>query len=285
MSAHELDHLAIAVPEWTSAGTVLHAELGARWASGFTTADFNPCQLTLADDMRVELLEPNGAPHSFVRRFLDEHDGAAPHHITFKVRDIHAAITGARDAGIEPILVNLDHPAWQEAFLHPRDTGLGFLAQIVQTSGQVEDLAATLPNATGGCPWNEAAGSPQRLQAIHGGVQQLHRARCVLVEVLGATEFTPGEPGDEVEAEGPGDGATLGFRWDAGADLLLTPTTNRAGIDAIGILPAAESWQPEHYPQDLADRWATGAWHPELGLRIAGLQAAELPNRTLHKAT
>lgn len=295
MSAHELDHLAIAVPAWAPAGTVLHLELGARWASGFATPAFNPCQLTVADDMRLELLEPGGAGHSFIQRFLDESDGAAAaHHITFKVHDIRAAIAGAQAAGIEPILVNLEHPAWQEAFLHPRDTGLGFLAQMVQTAESIEDLADGLPNSVGGCPWDEHDAAPVRLQAIHGFVADLQRARHVLVGVLGAREFAPCGADAQVTADPAPAGQMLGFHWDEGADLLLTETgrpgsghddgahpgtatPGGSGIDAIGILPADESWPPGGYPADLAARLRDGAPQPELGIRIAALRAAPVP--------
>lgn len=262
MSAHELDHLAIAVPTWAPAGTVLHRELGARWGGGFTTPAFNPCQVAVVDDMRLELLEPSGAERSFIQRFLDQHDGAAaPHHVTFKVNDIGAAIAGAEAAGIEPILVNLKHPGWQEAFLHPKDTGLGFLAQMVQTTGILDESADHLPNSTGGCPWRQDDADPVRLQLIHGFVEDLQRARNVLVDLLGASEFSIGSQDQN---------HLLGFHWDEGADLLLTQgPSNR--IDAIGILPAETGWPPGGYPADLSIRLRGGTEHPELGIRISPL--------------
>lgn len=270
MSAHELDHLALAVPAWTPAGPLLHRELGARWGGGFTAGDFNPCQLALADDMRVELLEPSGSGHSFIRRFLDQHHGAAAaHHVTFKVHDIRAAIAGAQAAGIEPILVNLDHPGWQEAFLHPKDTGLGFLAQLVQTSGD-DVLTADLPHSTGACPWDEDDAAPVRFQLIHGVVTDPDRAATVLVDVLGATEFGL-EPADRAPGREPDQNLTRGFHWNDGADLLLSHGRS-SGIDAIGILPAGHTaWPPGSYPVDLSDRLRAGTHHPELGIRIAVL--------------
>ncbi|WP_434614317.1 VOC family protein [Arthrobacter sp. A5] len=273
MSAHELDHLAIAVPAWPVAGSVLNRELGARWASGFTMPVFNPCQLAVADDMRLELLEPGGAEHSFIQRFLDGNEGrATPHHITFKVHDIRAAITGAQAAGIEPILVNLNHRQWQEAFLHPKDTGLGFLAQMVQAPESIEEMTLGAPNATGECPWEQLDIEPVRLQAIHGLVPDLQRARQVLVSILGAREFRIGQTP-----------TTLGFHWNNGADLLLTearPDSASIGIQSLGILPSTETWAPGEYPADLLTQLQAGAKHPGIGVRISALRASPVGART-----
>lgn len=267
MSAHELDHLAIAVHSWAPAGELLNRELGAQWASGFRMPAFNPCQLALVDDMRVELLEPGGAEYSFIQRFLTENHGSpAPHHITFKVRDIRAAMAGARQGGVEPVLVNLEHRQWQEAFLHPRDTGLGFLVQLVQSSDSIEEMTAGIPSAAGECPWKQPNVDPVRVQAIHGMVSDLESASHVLVNILGAHEFRAG--------------SARGFHWDEGADLLLSeagsdPTgTHRGGIDALGFLPATESWQMGDYPADVPAQLGAGTLHGELGIRVAALAAA-----------
>ena len=268
MSAHELDHLAIAVPAWGPAGSVLNRELGARWASGFPMEVFSPCQLAVAEDMRLELLEPGSGEHSFIQRFLSDNNGRpAPHHITFKVHDIRAAIAGARHAGIEPILVNLEHPQWQEAFLHPKDTGLGFLAQMVQAPHSVEELTGSMGNGLS-CPWEQSDAAALRLPLIHGTVASLGQARHVLCDVLGAREIA-------VEG-GP---LTAGFHWDEGAELLLTETSH-GRIDAQnrpfrthGILavPADAQWQLSEHWDELPGLLAGGTLHPELGLSISSV--------------
>lgn len=263
MSAHELDHLAIAVRSWSAAGELLNRELGARWASGFAMPVFSPCQLALADDMRIELLEPGTAADSFIGRFLDENDGtAAPHHITFKVEDIHAAIAGAQQAGIEPILVNLEHPEWQEAFLHPRDTGLGFLAQMVRAPRSIEELTGQDGQWTTPCPWDQGAGEPQQLRVVYGQVENLERARSVLVKVLGAREF-------------PVAGTGAGFAWNEGADLVLYEVpagTKGTGIRAIGVAEPGSIREHGAYPPDIREVLESGSLHPELGLRISPLK-------------
>lgn len=281
MSAHELDHLAIAVPSWAPAGELLNRELGAQWASGFRMPAFNPCQLALVDDMRVELLEPGGAEDSFIQRFLTENHGhPTPHHITFKVRDIREALAGAQRGGVEPVLVNLEHQQWQEAFLHPRDTGLGFLVQMVQTSESIEEMTAGIPSSAGQCPWRQLNVDPVRVQAIHGLVPDLESASHVLVDILGALEFRvgPDHLGSAQTGRGRA-GLTRGFHWDDGADLLLSEAhgdpagTHRGGIDALGFLPASESWQPGEYPADMSAQLGAGTLHRELGIRVAALAA------------
>jgi methylmalonyl-CoA/ethylmalonyl-CoA epimerase len=269
MSAHELDHLAIAVPAWGAAGAALNRELGARWASGFSMEAFSPCQLAVAGDMRLELLEPGSGEHSFIQRFLSENDGqAAPHHVTFKVHDLRAAIARSKNAGIDPILVNLEHPQWQEAFLHPKDTGLGFLAQMVQAPQSVEELTESAANQVT-CPWEESDVPPMRLPLIHGTVGSLQQARHVLCAVLGAREIDLGA--------GP---LTAAFHWDEGAELLLTetvpgrqdpqnPPSRRHGIHGMLAVPADAPWQLGEHWDELDGLLAAGTMHPEIGLRIS----------------
>ncbi|WP_154604992.1 VOC family protein [Arthrobacter sp. AQ5-05] len=271
MSAHELDHLAIAVPAWGPAGAVLNRELGARWASGFRMDVFSPCQLAVAQDMRLELLEPGSGEHSFIQRFLSNNqERPAPHHITFKVHDIRAAIAGARDAGIEPVLVNLEYSQWQEAFLHPKDTGLGFLAQMVQTSHSVEELTGSAVNSRS-CPWEQSDSAPLRLPLIHGTVASLQQARHVLCNVLGAREILA-EAGS----------LTAAFHWDEGAELLLTETprggiegqnlsSRTHGIHGIVAVPADVKWQLSEHWDELDGLLAEGTLHPELGLSITSV--------------
>lgn len=264
MSAHELDHVAFAVPSWGTAGKLLHRELGARFASGFKMPVFSPCQLALAGDMRLELLEPGSSAASFVQRFLDDNGGeAAPHHITFKVHDIHAAMAGARAAGIEPVLVSTDHPLWREAFLHPKDTGLGFLAQLVQTPGSLEEITEDNNDFTNPCPWDESECPQAGLPVVFGEVPDLERAAAVLRGVLGAAEYpVDGEP------------KARRFSWSEGADLLLRESdelSGASGLKALGIVAAGQSFNG--LPQDgLLEMLVAGDPCPELGIRISHLK-------------
>ena len=111
------------------------------------------------------------------------------------------------------ILENLDNQWWKELFLHPKDTGLGFLVQLVQTEltldGQDE---ITAPGAVD-CPWDEqprAQNPPQRLDFIAGRIRSAAQARLVLGTVLGAQVMNLED-----------DPQTLMFSWPLGSSLVL----------------------------------------------------------------
>ena len=127
----DLDHVAIAVERWAHAWPRFVSTLGGRWMSGGRGAGFAPAQLGFANGMRVEVLEPHLADHNdFLRRFLDR-SGAGPHHLTFKVNDLPAALVAAEAAGYRPINVDLRDPYWKEAFFHPKESH-GVVVQLAQ---------------------------------------------------------------------------------------------------------------------------------------------------------
>ena len=76
---------------------------------------------------------PGGPDAAFLERFLAARE-AGPHHFNFLVSDIGATLARIRALGIEPVGVNLDHPNWQEAFLHPRNA-YGIVVQVAQQAG------------------------------------------------------------------------------------------------------------------------------------------------------
>ncbi|MFG1947189.1 VOC family protein [Nonomuraea sp. NPDC048826] len=258
MTAYALDHVALAVRAWAQAGPVLAGRFGGRWRSGFDQIAFSPAQIEYAGDMRVELLAPGADPSSFVRRFLDATGAPArPHHITFKVRDIRVSLDAARAAGFEPILVNLDYDQWQEAFLHPKDTGLGFLVQLAQAGELLDEFAADLPGMHPAPPWPDPGGegvAQASLPAVAGQVARWDLTRRVLRDVLGGAE-TP-------LAEG-----ISRFTWPSGADLVLA-TGETPGLRALAFRgDAVASWE-------LADVLRAAAEEPivpELGIRVTDL--------------
>lgn len=233
MSAHELDHVAFAVPSWRSAGDSVHRTLGARWVSGFHQGSFSPCQLELAEGMRLELLAPPAQGGGFIAEHLERSNGGAnPHHITFKVADIHASMTLARAAGVRTFLENLDNQWWKELFLHPKDTGLGFLVQLVQTELTLDgNDEITAPGAVA-CPWDEqppAENPPQRLDFIAGRIRDAAQARLVLGTVLG---------GQSMSLED--DPRTLVFSWPLGSSLVLqTDEHAEHGLQALSFTDPA----------------------------------------------
>lgn len=81
-------------------------------------------------DGYFELLEP--IEHAVVARFLDKH-GPGIHHVAVTTGDIEAALSTARELGIECIDEEPRQGAWGHdvAFLHPNDTG-GVLIEFVE---------------------------------------------------------------------------------------------------------------------------------------------------------
>lgn len=260
MTAYELDHLAIAVPEWRSPTEYLVKRLGGVWKHGFVMPEFNPAHLAFADDMRLELLAPGSDDSSFIRRYLDGAGGhARPHHITFKVKDIEETLAAVRAAGLEPIQLRLDNDVWREGFLHPKDTGLGFLAQFVQAEHDPGDLDSSDPLRSRDLGWLPTATSEAvRIPFLLGRLPEWGGARRVLVDVLGAVATDLEE----------GDGwSTTRFSWEQGADLILTthPDGSLAhGIEGIGVLAGDEWRDAEH--RTLVAR---GHYVDVLGVRVA----------------
>jgi methylmalonyl-CoA/ethylmalonyl-CoA epimerase len=82
------------------------------------------------DDGYFELLEPHeGGP---IASYLDSH-GPGVHHLALETDDIAAALSTARECGVELIDTEPRPGAWGHdvAFLHPRSTG-GVLIEFVE---------------------------------------------------------------------------------------------------------------------------------------------------------
>ncbi|MBV8560715.1 MAG: VOC family protein [Acidimicrobiia bacterium] len=128
----DLDHVAVAVERWADAWPRFVSILGGRWMSGGQGPGFAPSQLGFANGMRVEILEPHLVEQNdFLRRFLDR-SGPGPHHFTFKVNDLPAALAAAEAAGYRPINVDMRDPYWKEAFLHPKESS-GVVVQLAHS--------------------------------------------------------------------------------------------------------------------------------------------------------
>ena len=126
----DLDHIAIAAERHADVWPRYVGELGANGCRRRRTG-FSPAQVRFAGGMRMEVLEPLDVEHNdFLRRFLDR-NGPGPHHLTFKLPDLDAAIDGARAMGIEPVGIDRTDPGWQEAFLHPKHA-CGIVVQLAQ---------------------------------------------------------------------------------------------------------------------------------------------------------
>jgi methylmalonyl-CoA/ethylmalonyl-CoA epimerase len=136
-----LDHLAIGTDRLADGWNLFSGILGATWEYGGGSG-FWFGQVRFAAGPKIELLTPTGNPDgAFLERFLAAH-GPAPHHFNFHTEDIEDTLARVRSLGIEPVGVNLGHPGWREAFLHPRSAH-GIVIQVAQTDGE----PATAPPA------------------------------------------------------------------------------------------------------------------------------------------
>jgi catechol 2,3-dioxygenase-like lactoylglutathione lyase family enzyme len=185
----DLDHVAVAVERQDEAWPRYRGELGGEWVGGGGTAGFWSAQVRFANGMKVEVLEPYLVEHNdFLRRFLDR-SGPGPHHLTFKVKDIRAALQQAEAAGYRPVNVNLSDPNWQEAFIHPKDAP-GVVVQLAQSAGEGDWSSPTpdhLPD-----PQIEA---PATLVHVAHAVASLDEGCRLFVELLAGKVVSEGNDG------------------------------------------------------------------------------------------
>ena len=113
-----------------------------------------------ADGARIELLEPVRRNAPSIGGFLSASPRGGLHHVTFKVPDIQRALDRVRAAGYHPVGTNLEHEAWRETFLHPRETG-GVLLQLAQAAPGVPGPLTQ--------PLGELLAEAARLRDLPGG--------------------------------------------------------------------------------------------------------------------
>jgi methylmalonyl-CoA/ethylmalonyl-CoA epimerase len=169
-----LDHLAVGTPDLSPGWELFTGLLGGTWAYGGDSPGFWWGQLDYAAGPKIELLTPAAHPEvDFLERFLASR-GAGPHHFNFMVTDIEATLDRIRAFGIEPVGVDLTHPEWKEAFLHPR-AAHGIVIQVAQQSGSPESVPPReLPEP----------GQPCRLDLIEHHVGDLDGAVRLFRDVL-----------------------------------------------------------------------------------------------------
>jgi methylmalonyl-CoA/ethylmalonyl-CoA epimerase len=213
----DLDHVAIAVEQRADAWPRFLEDLGGTWYSHGPGTGFAFCQLAYANDMRVEILKPDG-DNGFLRRFLDG-NGPGPHHLTFKVADIEGAIAAADAAGYPPVSVNLEDPEWKEAFLHPK-AAHGVVVQLAQEAASPTGDWRTAPPE--GLPVPTRA--PASLVHIAHAVASLADGLHLFEQLLGGRRV----------AEGRDDSARwVDLRWPGpGRVRLLEPTAPTGSVAA-----------------------------------------------------
>jgi methylmalonyl-CoA/ethylmalonyl-CoA epimerase len=224
-----LDHLAIGTPALTDGWELFGGVLGGTWVHGMDSPGYWWGQLEFAAGPKIELLTPTGGPDAaFLERFLAAH-GAGPHHFNFMVSDIRATLARIRALGIEPVGVSLDHPAWQEAFLHPRDAH-GIVIQVAQQAGSPPE--GTLPEGTlpEGTPSARTppAELPEPGPATSFGLIEHH-----VGDLAGATRLFTEVLDGRLEADGDDTAATAELAWPGGKRIRLV---HEDGLPLGGLL-------------------------------------------------
>jgi catechol 2,3-dioxygenase-like lactoylglutathione lyase family enzyme len=160
--------------------------------------------------------------NDFLRRFLARH-GPGPHHLTFKVPKLVAALEECERFGLEPVNIDTSDPFWLEAFLHPKQA-TGIVVQLAEApqswdSPAPADFPATLRwRADGSGPI--AAGGLDRIAHV---VADLDAATALFGDLLGGQRVH--------EGDGP-DHRFVDLTWGGPFVLrLLTPTEGSATSD------------------------------------------------------
>jgi catechol 2,3-dioxygenase-like lactoylglutathione lyase family enzyme len=254
-----LDHIAIAAEHTIDNFMRYRGDLGAAWVAGMYDPGFYWGQLRFSNGMTIELLEPADiAQDDFLRRFLDR-SGPGPHHVTFKVADIEAAIEAVTAAGYPPVRINTANPSWREAFLHPKQSH-GIVVQLAESSGFDHPLQFELPPPK--------IARPAALERIVHLVADLDAAVELFGGILG------GEPG---ATTGTSDDLTsVDLAWPGGGRICLVQPDDPELIAWLGTRPGRV-----HHLEIAVDDPATvpdavaigpGAWEvaPEknLGVRL-----------------
>ena len=230
----ELDHVALAAADTADALRFLTGPLGGTVLFGGQAVGFRPMQVWLgAHDasagMAVELLEPWAAEHNdFLTRFVAR-QGAGPHHLTFKVPDLHDALARVRDSGRTPVKIDVSDPGWMEAFVMPAEAH-GTVVQLAQADVEFPSrarlLAHVLAHGVDGNPrwWVDpepAAGQPAVLRRIVLGVPDVSAAVAFFGRVL---------DGDVVDDRAGG----VELAWANGSRIRVE-SRDRPGVDRLEV--------------------------------------------------
>jgi methylmalonyl-CoA/ethylmalonyl-CoA epimerase len=206
-----LDHVAIGTRVLTDGWDLFGGLLGGSWVYGGDSPGFWWGQLKFRVGPKIELLTPaGGSDAGFLERFLASR-GAGPHHFTFVVPDISAALSRVRALGIEPVRVSLASATWKEAFLHPRDA-YGIVIQVAEQSGPPPELAAPAQLPAPG-PSSAFTLVEQHVADIDGAVRLFEEAF----------------EGEVVRRPDPADSSVAELTWENGARLRLAPAALAPG--------------------------------------------------------
>jgi catechol 2,3-dioxygenase-like lactoylglutathione lyase family enzyme len=241
-----LDHVAVAMEDRRVGRHRYAVELGGQWMGGGADPGFWSEQVAYANGMKVEILEPLDVDQNdFLRRFLDR-NGPGPHHLTFKVADIVAALEEVESAGYRPVSVNLDNPGWREAFLHPKDAP-GVVVQLAQ-SDESGDWGVPLPD-----DYPAVTVPPATLERVTHAVASLDDALALFQDLLSGEPIGRGadEAGRWVDLAWPGPGRVRLIEPASPTSPLAAWIGDRAGrVHHLEFTVASERGAREVAPDD-----------------------------------
>lgn len=136
------DHVSMAVRSFEAAAPLVTLIGGQRFDSGYEEdTDFHWVQYDLPHWGRLELIRTDSRDSEhFINRFIRDR-GEGLHHLTFKVKDLHAAARMAEQLGFTIVGLNDAGPAWKEVFVHPRSAN-GVLVQLAEFDDTVHSDTA-----------------------------------------------------------------------------------------------------------------------------------------------
>jgi len=141
-----LDHISVAV--WDIRASAPLAELmGGTFRDGGLSFDgeFHWAQWDLPSG-KLEMIAPvDRDADTFLTAFLSSR-GEGPHHLTFKVPNLAAAVGAARDLGFDVVGQSDDLTGWKEAFVHPASAH-GVLIQLAEFTDGWRSTTRTLDDA------------------------------------------------------------------------------------------------------------------------------------------
>jgi catechol 2,3-dioxygenase-like lactoylglutathione lyase family enzyme len=215
-----LDHVAIGVVDLKPAGEFLVDELAAEFLGAGPGPGYRMGQWRFSNGGRLELLEPNGDPDSFMKRFV-EGPGPGIHHVTFKVPDLAIACDRVRAAGYEIVGYSDAKAAWREAFLHPK-----------QAQGIVVQFAESRGDSGWRARWGPTKPSPVALVGLRMRASDAERARILWSQVCNGHEVETGrfcwrdspiEIDVEIDSRGPEAPLAIAVASDRPLDLPQDP--------------------------------------------------------------
>jgi len=160
------DHIAVGVWDVANVLPFFEDELGGKPLVGTPGPQFTSAQWEYAHGAKLEAIAPpvhlegEQLRSNFMHSFL-ESGGPRIHHVTFKVPNLDEAMASAKANGWKVVGVNKQSPSWLEAFIHPKQDGVGIVVQLAEH--HPEKIPEWLDRVFGDPEWLRSLGSSFKL--------------------------------------------------------------------------------------------------------------------------